>query len=536
RAVRAGLALHARVRELSADPEKRTGEKIRLSTGISTGPVVAQLQDGGKYRLTGEALQISARLALHAGTDEILVSPETQRLIAPFFKTEAGGAFQLKSQAQPVRVYRVECESGVQTRIEAAELIGLTRYAGREQELGTLLASLERASRGEGQFVTVVGEAGIGKSRLLLELRRVIEQKTFTVLHGRCQSYRSNIPFAPFIEALKNALHLQEDHSPEQSLQIATSNIRAIDPNLEIYLPFYLHLLSIPSDEHSLPEHLKGEDLRLVILESLSAIFTLNARRGTSVILLEDWHWVDDGSKEALKKLVGMVSDYPLMIVVTCRPECSFDLGYVGAHVPIHLGSLDAAASRSMMNFVFGAEELEDGLRKLLYERTGGNPFFIEELCRILIEEGRVQVADGTATLKGSLDELHLPDTVQAVIRARIDRLDLESQRTLRHASVIGREFGRPVLERMLKNKARIPRSLEELQALGLIQQIRVLPEAAYRFKHVLTQEVAYDSLLAHQRKSLHEAAGQVIEELYHDRLEEQVELLAHHFSRAENW
>jgi len=538
RAVRAALEFHAQVRELTGELEKRVGHQVRLCTGINTGQVVTQLRSFGqeKYRVTGEALQISAKLAAQAEADEILVSQETRRLFAPFFKTEAGAFLTLKARSAPVMTYRILGESRVQSRLEATQALGLTRYTGRDEELITLQALYEKGIKGEGQFVTIMGEAGAGKSRLLLEFLRSRRESPAIVLQGRCQSYGGNIPYQPFISVLRDVLNLQEGESPTRLMTDAISSVRAIDPNLEIYIPLYLHLLSLQSDEHSLPGHLQGEDLRFAILDALSAIFTLRTKQSPMIMLLEDWHWADEGSEEALKKLVAMAAGYPLIVIVTCRPELSFNRAYLKHHTQLYLGPLDASPSISIMKSILDVDFLPEGLGDLLYRRTGGNPFFIEEVCATLIENGIVRVEDRTATLNGSLEEFNLPDTVQAVIRARLDRLDRETQVVLRHASVIGQEFNRPILERTFESPLNLPRCLDKLQALGLIRQVRVLPEAIYQFNHKLTQEVAYESMLLHQRRSLHEAAGQAIEELSKDRIEERLDLLAIHFSRAENW
>jgi serine/threonine protein kinase/class 3 adenylate cyclase/tetratricopeptide (TPR) repeat protein len=538
RAVKASLEFHAEVREMTAELERGLGHEVRMCTGVTTGPVITQLQSssGDKYRVTGDTLLVAAKLAAQAEPDEVLVGEETRRLVAPFFKTETGEPLPLKLKSAPVMTYRVLCESGAQTKLEAAQALGLTQYTGREKELITLQTLYNKALKGEGQFVTIVGEAGAGKSRLLLELRRSLGEAPATTLQGRCQSYGGNIPYQPFIDVLRDALNLQEGDSPARLVSEAISGIRAIDPDLEIYIPLCLHLLSLASNEHALPGHLQGEDLHLAILEALSAIFTLRTKCGLVLMLLEDWHWADEGSEKALKKLVGMAASYPLIIVVTCRPERSFNWAFLNHHTELHLGPLDASSSISIVKSILEADVLPEGLGDLLYRRTGGNPFFIEEVCRTLIENGRVQILNRRVILNSSLEEFDLPDTVQAVIRARLDRLDRETLRVLCHASVIGQEFNRPILERTFESRHQLSHCLENLQALGLIHQVRVLPEATYHFNHMLTQEVAYDSMLLHQRRSLHEAVGQAIEDLSRDRIEERLDLLAYHFSRAENW
>jgi serine/threonine protein kinase/tetratricopeptide (TPR) repeat protein len=535
RAVRAGISLRARLNEYSDLIDARLGRRLRVSIGISSGPVVTWLQDDEQYNVTGDALQIASRLAAQAEADEILLSPETQRLVAPFFRLGEKGSHSLQPGDDPVTVCRVEGESGARTRLEAAEVAGLTPYTGREKEFGALLSSLERSLAGEGQFVVVVGDAGVGKSRLLLEFCRAIEQQSITLLQSRCQSRRTSTSYGPFIDALRNLLGLQAETTSESSRVTAVAGVRAISTDLEGYIQVYLHLLSIQAAGEP-NNDIQGDDLRFAIQEALAAIFTLHAKRGPTVLLLEDWHWADEGSGEVLKRLAGFVPSYPLMVVVTCRPDRVLDWRSIETQTVLQLAPLDELSSTRIVRSIFSADELPEGLGELLYRRTGGNPFFIEEVCRTLVEEVRVEVSDGVARLRGSLEDLQLPDTVQTVIRTRLDRLDVDSQTVLRHASVMGREFNLPMLERMMESKDELRRRLATLQKHGLIQQVRVVPELAYRFKHILTQEVVYDGLLAHQRKALHEAAGRAIEALYKERLEEHLELLTYHYSRAEIW
>jgi len=536
RAVRAGLELNSQLRALSSELETKLGQPLRAYTGISSGFVVTRLQEDGRWTASGDALQVASRLAAHADVAQVLVSPETQSLIAPFFRLEPLGPIALNPKGEPVTVFRVEGETGVHTRLEASELSGLTRHVGRERELGLLRSSLESALEGAGQLIVVVGDAGVGKSRLVLEFRRTLEQQSINFMQSRCHAYGARIPYLPFIDLLRDLVVPRREHSAEDVRDAVVSNIKAIDPNLESYVPLYLHLLSIENSEDVLSRDLKGDDLRLAIREALAAIFALQANRGPAVLLLEDWHWADEASKEALKRLAGLIALHQVMIVVTCRPEQSLDWTGVDNHTLIHLAPLTESGSIRIVESIIGTDRLPEGLGTLLYRRTGGNPFFIEEVCRALIDSGRVRLSDDHASLDGSLDDLDLPDTIQAVIRTRLDRLDSESQTILRYASVLGREFNLRVLERLSLQTTLLSRGLELLQKQGLIQQVRVVPDQLYRFKHVLTQEVAYDSLVAHRRKTLHKAAGEAIEELFAERLEEQLELLTYHYSKAEAW
>ena len=536
RAVKAALELHEMVRHTSPEVEGRIGKPLRMHTGINTGLIVTDLRDhrDGLFGITGKTVNTGARLRSQAGSDDILVGPETQKLIAPYFETVALKEVRMKGIPEPTIPFRVIRESKIHSRFEASEQKGFTTYTGRDQELATLYACLEKVLQKEGQFVTVVGEAGVGKSRLLYEFRHRLDQENVTVLQGRCDSYGSDIPYLPFIDALRWGLHLKkEEDSPAELLEKAVTNIKAIDPSLEQFIPFYLHLLSIQSD-YPLPAHLQGKELRKAMEQALVAMITLNTQNGPMILILEDWHWSDDASQAALKHLIGVTAPYALMVVVTYRPIYPASWGYLSHHTPVMLKPLDASNTENIVKSVTGAAHLPEGLGELIYERTGGNPLFIEEVCYSLIEAGVVAVKNEEATLTQSLDKLSLPDTVQAIIRTRLDRLDRNTKEALRLASVIGRVFSQRILERISSAMAALSESLEALKDLEVIQQIQVLPEAEYTFRHVLTQTVVYESLLLQRRKEIHGAIGLAIEELYSQRLEEQVPILAYHYIRSD--
>jgi serine/threonine protein kinase/tetratricopeptide (TPR) repeat protein len=539
RAVRTARELHRWVRALSEELERSAGQSIRLHSGIDSGHVVAHPLGGADsgYRVAGVAAHVAARLAAQAAPDEVWISPECRRVISPFFETEVRPPLVVREREQPLVPYRVIGESGIQTRLEAAERAGLTAFVGRERELETLLGTLEAALASEGQFVVVLGEAGMGKSRLLHELQHRLDPEQVLLLRGRCQSYGGSISYLPFIEVLRGSLHLGETGSSEHSRENTVARIREIGPELEEFVPLYLNLLSIPSEHHPVPKHLHGDQLRLATQDALAAILTLSARRQrAAVILLEDWHWADDASHAVLRQVVEMTPDYPLLVVVTCRPGSAAEWDVPGDFTTIQLRPLEASSSMRMLEAAIGVDSIPAELGALIHERAGGNPFFLEEICHTLVEEGTLRVDQGHVVLTGSPRALELPDTIHAVIRARLDRLERDAREVVRFASVVGREFTRGVLERSLPEVGRLPNALQTLKGAGLIQQTRVVPDAAYRFKHVLTQEVAYASLLEHQRRDLHGRVGEAIEQLHGNRLEEYLDRLAYHFSRAEKW
>jgi class 3 adenylate cyclase len=314
-AVTSALELHELVRELSQEVEPRIGQTLRMHTGIHTGLIVTNLRDtrDGLYGITGETVVTGARLKAEAKTDEILVSTETQRSISPYFETEALPAVTLKGKARSIIPHRVIRKSEIQSRFEASERRGFSCYIGRRQELAMLHVWLERAIQRRGQFVTVVGEAGIGKSRLLYEFKRGLEPKKIIILQGKCQSFGSDTPYLPFLDALRRELNLTEENHPDELLKNAVTNITKIDPSLAQFLPFYLHLLSIKTEP--MITHMQVAELRHAMQEALAKIITLKAEHQPMIFIIEDWHWHDEASMGAVKHLIGIMTSYPLMLV-----------------------------------------------------------------------------------------------------------------------------------------------------------------------------------------------------------------------------
>ncbi|MGD8948989.1 MAG: AAA family ATPase, partial [Desulfobacterales bacterium] len=535
RAIRAAREIHQLLDSLSPQYEERIGRRLSMHTGINTGLVVTgdvNLKKG-THGVAGDAINIASRLSQLANDGEILVSSDTYRQTESYFVFDCLDSKELKGKTKPMVPYRVVGETKIQTRFEAAERRGFTQYIGREQELSTLDECLNEAIAGKGQFITVVGEAGLGKSRLIFEFRHSFDREKINVLEGRCQAYGVDTPYLPLVNALRRGLDLREDAGPDQLTEKVVANIKAIDPTLKNYTPYYLNLLSIPSPKYPLPEKLKGEDLKKAFQEALSAIITLNTQHKPMVLILEDWHWTDEASDAALNHLISEVPSYPLMIVVLYRPEFKASWGHPEILTPLVLKPLGLQNTEGIIRSAFNTDSLPQGLGELIHERTGGNPLFIEEVANSLLEQKVVLIKNRKADLTQSIEEIQLPSTIQAVISSRFDRLGEKMQETLRLASVIGREFAQRILERVTPNSNEISKPLEELKTLEVIQQIRVLPEAEYIFKHVLTQVVVYESLLLKRRKELHGLVGKAIEEFYKDRLEEQYEALAHHFSNS---
>ncbi len=533
RAVRAVLALHDRVEGMSTDAAA-DAPRLRLQSGIDAGAVMAQPSSytAAPFSISGDTVLSADRLSGLASPGDILISADCARLTGDFLRVEACPPIALAGRAQPLVAWRVLGDSGLRSRLEVAgQAKGLTPLAGRETELLLLARDLDAACAGRGRFVTILGEAGVGKSRMVHEFRASLATRDVLVLHGRCQSY-GGAAYLPFVELLRDALRL-DDVAPGERAEAAILRIRELDGALEDFIPLLLHLLSLANEAWPLPQHLRGEQFVYAAEEAVAALLTALTRRRPTVLLLEDWHWVDDASAEVLRQLIELVADHALLIVVTMRPDAAEPWPTSIQHEQLLLRPLEPGAAHTMLCALLHVSEVPADLARLLHERTGGNPFFLEEICQTLVEQGALRVERGVVEFERNADELVLPATVQAVIRVRLDRLDPAARDVLRYASVVGREFPRRVLEHARATTGHLPEVLDVLKSAGLIQQTRVLPDAVYRFKHVLTQEVTYGGMLEHRRRELHGRVGEAIEQVYQDRLDEHFERLAHHFSNS---
>ncbi len=535
RAVKAALELHEVVRGMSHDVEWMIGQPLTMHSGIDSGLIVTSTWDSrdGKYGVTGDTVNTGARLRARAGGNEILVSSRTQVLISPYFTTESLDPVRLKGKANSIISYRIVGKTAIQTRLEAAKQRGFTPFTGRDTELLTLQESLGDAVRGEGRFVTVRGEAGLGKSRLIHEFCDRLDRHEINVIQGRCQSFGGSTPYLPFLDALRRELKLSDEDSLEELHEKVATNLLMIDPGLEPLIPVYLHLLSIPSDQYPLPAGLTGQYLKEEIQNAIVTITTAVSRNSSTVLVLEDWHWADEASNETLLKIIELIPYNSLMVVVLFRPEYSPRWDALDFRRRINLVSVDVKSVELMIKSIYGVAHFPENFVSQVHQHSGGNPFFVEELCDLLLKEQTVLIEDGKFSLQQPIERIKFPESVQAVIRAKLDILNTESKEVIRLASVIGREFLQRLLEQITARKNDLTASLDDLERSDLIRKIEPVSDKIYQFYHAITQEVTYQTLLIKKRTLLHRLVAETIEILYKERLEEQYEVLAHHYRKG---
>jgi serine/threonine protein kinase/tetratricopeptide (TPR) repeat protein len=532
RAVRAAL-------EIMADDavQEALADAIRLRIAVASEQVAIRATETGerRYRVGGNVVRDSTRLAMMAGAGEILMHPDFARIVAPFVLTEERDSVRLLPDQAAITPIAVLGESGHASRLDASQPGSLTEFVGRQNELAALSQALEDIRSGTGRFVTVFSDVGVGKSRLLFEFGESLENKNIRSTMGRCRERGSLTPWLPFIASMKEMLGLPQVLGDDSHDEVVEKT-RDLAVQLEDYLPVILHILSINSDQYPLPSYLEGEDLHAALGEALISVFTLGSAGKPLVMLLEDWHWADEGSREVLFQLREMIETYPLMVVVTSRPVPAGSGSVPTGDVHLELSPLRGDPAVAMLSAALAGARIPEELSARISEKTGGNPFFIEELCRTLVESGALVIENGEAHLTGGIDKLLIPDTVQAVLKSRLDRLDPEAREVLRCAAVIGRQFGLELLSQVVPSRQRINAAMETLRSAGLVHRSGLVPEPIYRFKHALTLDVTYESLLERQKKERHAAVGEAIENLYPDQIEEYSTQLAAHFAAAEDW
>lgn len=541
RAVLTALAIQRALAPLDREVRERHAHPFRWRIGIHTGPVVVgSIGDDLRmdYTAVGDTTNLAARLEQSAPPGSVLISEATEHLVSGFFEVEDLGALRVKGKSQPLQAYRVLAERGVTDRIEAAVDAGLTPLVGREHELAALRAAFDAAREGRGQVVMLVGEAGIGKSRLLYEFRRRLDE-AHVWLEGRCSPYAASTPFQALADALRRRFSIDDRDDEASALQKVQDAMQALGGDLQWMRPFVCQLLSLPVSDERFAE-MDAMDRRSETYRALQTLLLRQAEREPLVLAIEDLHWSDAASEEFLVFLADAIPTARVLLLLTYRPGYAQPFGDRSYHMRLSLQALPRSAMSGMAQAILAAAEgsqLPEALLELLVAKAEGNPFFVEEVMKSLLEEGILQrLEGGRVELTRRLEDLSVPDRIQDILMARIDRLPEEPKRAIQVAAVIGREFALRLLSQVREAGDRVQDVIGELRALELIYEKAAHPELAFMFKHALTHDVAYESILVARRRTLHQIVGSAIEELYRDRLVEHYEALAHHFERAEQW
>lgn len=533
RAVHAALGISREMERYRDELHRERGITFQVRQGVNTGLVVVGSIGSDlrmDYTAVGDTTNVANRLQQAADPGRVLISETTHRLVGGYFHARPLGGLSVKGKAEPVAAWDVIGAREARTRLEVEADRGLTPFVDREHELRLLFEGFEKARAGRGQVVFLVGEPGIGKSRLLLEFRRRLGAEA-TWLEGHALSFGRAMAFHPLIDLLKRNFRVEEGDSEKSIIDKIDRGVLRLGDDLRPILPYVRFLLSVdPGDSAVLsmdPKKRRGE-----IFNAGRRLMIRAAEVRPQVIVLEDAHSMDQAMEEYLGFLADGIPAGRILLILTYRTGYRHPLGDRTYHTRIGLTALSPDDAVVMVQSMLAVESLPDEVKALIIRKAEGNPFFVEEVIKALRDAGILRVAGSRDVLGKPLDAALVPDTIQDVIMARIDRLDEAPKKALQLASVIGREFPRRLLDRLWDLPDGIEESVRQLKAVELIYE-KSVPEPTYRFSHALTHEVAYNSLLVQRRRELHRLIGRVIEDLYADRLAEHYEVLAHHFARG---
>jgi len=538
-------ALYAALR--MQDDLRRYSDRLRIEgrlplqarVGVNTGEVVVRSiitgEGHAEYTPIGHSTGLAARMQALAPIGSIAATQQTQKLCEGFFAFKALGPTTVKGVSEPVAVFEVTGLGPLRTRLQVAARRGLTRFVGRHAELEQMKHALELVHQGHGQVVAAMGDPGVGKSRLFFEFKSVAQSGTlmleaYSVSHGKASAY------LPVIDLLKSYFEITPEDDERKRREKVNGKIITLDRVLEDTLPYLFGLLGVVEGEDPLA-HLDPQLKRRRTLEAIKRILARESLSQPLIVIFEDLHWIDNETQALLNLIVDGLATARILLLVNYRPEYHHQWGNKTYYTQLRLDPLGRDNADQMLAALVGegVELALAPLKRLIIERTEGNPFFMEEMVQALFEQG-VLVRNGTVKLAKQLDEIRIPPTVQAILASRIDRLAAVEKELLQTLAVLGREFPSGLIRRMTsKADDELERMLSELQVGEFIYEQPAMGDIEYTFKHALTQEVAYNSLLTERRRLLHERAGHAIEALYADHLEDRLAELANHYNRSAN-
>jgi class 3 adenylate cyclase/tetratricopeptide (TPR) repeat protein len=539
RACYAALRMQESVNRYAEEARRAHGVTVQIRVGINSGEVVVRAIGSDlkmDYTAVGETTHLAARMEQLARPSTVLIAPATLDLVEGFVDVKSVGSVPVKGRREPVEVYELSGIGPARTRLQAAARRGLTRFVGRDAEIEVLRRSLEHAGAGHGQAVAIVGEAGVGKSRLVWEFTRSHRTHGWLVLESGSVSYGRATPHLPVIELLKAYLRIQERDDQREIRERVAGKLLTLDRTLEPLLTPLLALLDVPVDDAAWGA-LDPPQRRQRILEAVKRLLLREGQDRPLVLLFEDLHWIDSESQALLDGLTESLPTARVLLLVSYRPEYQHAWGSKTYYTQLRIDALPPESAEELLAALLGQDGTLEPLKRVLIERTQGNPFFLEESVQTLVET-KVLVGDrGAYRMTKAPEAWQIPATAQAILAARIDRLPPDDKQLLQAASIIGKDVPFTLLQVIVdvpENSLR--RGLSHLQAAEFLYETSLFPDLEYTFKHALTHEVAYGSVLQDRRRALHARIVEAIEALHPDRLAEQVERLAHHAFRGEVW
>ena len=537
RACYAALAMQAAMQRYTEEVRRTQGLAVQMRVGLNAGEVVVRAIGNDlhmDYSAIGQTTHLAARMEQLATPGSILLTATTLRLVEGLVRVNALGPVPVKGLAEPVEVFELVGGTAIRRRLQAAVARGLSRFVGRDHELESLQQALQQAGAGHGQVAAVVGEAGVGKSRLVYEFVHSHRTRGWLVLESASVSYGKATPYFPVLDLLRRYCHLEDGDDSRTLRAKVTGHVLTLDAALQEAIPALLSLLdALPDDSPFFG--LEPSQRRQCTLDALKRVLLRESQVQPLLLVFEDLHWIDTETQALLDSLVESLPTARVLLLLNYRPEYQHGWGSKTYYTQLRLDPLPPVSANALLQALLGDDASLAPLTQLLIARTQGNPFFLEESVRTLVETQVLVGERGAYRLARALTGIQVPATVQAILAARIDRLPPEEKQLLQTAAVIGTEVSLPLIQAIAElSEEALQRGLAHLQAAEFLYEMRLFPEREYTFKHALTHEVAYGSLLQERRQALH---ARIVESLEAgDRVPEQVERLAHHALRGELW
>jgi len=539
RACFAALAIQSAIRHRNAEARSARGIEVEVRIGLNSGNVIVRTIGNDlrmDYTAVGPSTFLAARLEQLAAPGTILLSEATRRLAEGFVGVRPLGMLQVKGLVEPVLSFELVSASPPRTRWQTRVVRGLTRFVGREEEVQELGTALRKVAAGQGQVVALIGEPGIGKSRLVWEFNHRPGVPDRLVLECGAVAYGTTTPYGPIVQLLKAYFSVDPHDGTHEIAETVTARCESLGEAVRPLTNALLELLDVAVEDPAW-RLLDSAQRRQRTHEALQGLVLIESRRQPVVLVVEDLQWIDTETRAFLDSLVEAIQDCPVLLLLTCRPE--YRPGWADSRHCVEriVPPLPAPSAEVLLDALLGHDTSLVPLKRLLIERTEGNPFFIEESAQTLAETGVLTGARGTYQLARPFATTQIPATVHALLASRIDRLTPSQKRLLQTAAVIGRDVELPVLHAISDEPDdALQRDLAHLQGAEFLYEKQSFPELEYTFKHALTYDVAYQSLLFDRRRALHARIVEVLEMLHGDRLGEHVERLARHAFLGETW
>jgi class 3 adenylate cyclase/predicted ATPase len=537
RALLAALRMQQEIKKLGGYLRAEGRAPIQIRIGLNTGEVVVRpIQTGEQhveYTPIGHTANLASRMQTLAEPGSVVASEATFRLCDGYFLFRSLGPSRIKGVNEPVNVYEVTGLGSLRTRLQRSAGRGLSKFVGREREMTAMRHALELVKKGHGQVVAAMGEAGLGKSRLLYEFKMTSQSgcltlETFSVSHGKASAY------LPVIELLNNYFEIEADDDARKRREKMAGRVVMLDHALEDSQPYLFALLGVEETAGALAQ-MDGQVRQRRTLEAIKRILLRESLNRPLIVVFEDLHWIDNETQALLDLLVDAIANARVLLLVNYRPQYRHNWSNKSHYAQLRLDPLGRESAEEMLTALLGDDAALHPLRRVIIDKTEGNPFYMEETVQVLLDEGAL-VRNGTLKLTKPLDELKIPPTVQAILASRIDRLPAGDKDLLQMLAVMGKDFPLGLIKRVTgKPDDELERMLGDLQFGEFIYEQPALPDVEYSFKHALTHEVAYGSVLNERRKPLHERTAQAIEALFADQLDDHLQELAHHYSRSGN-